>query len=130
VTFEKITGSDCYCGTCIIGREYDIGDTRYGAQTGIEDYSRKLTDDSFGYTYLKQGNFKKTLEVDLHVSKSQVNTVNNVLTQLRATPTVWTANQNDTEYDSLIVYGFIKDFSIIYESVNHMECNLEIEGLI
>ena len=129
ITFSKITSQDCYCGQCLPGRSYFLGNLQYGVSTGIDDYSKKDTND-FGYTYLNQGNYKKTMDCDLTIENTTLNTVNSILTQLRSIPTVWQANPDDVAYDNLLVYGFFKDFNIVMPYPSYSECSLQIEGLI
>ena len=133
MTFKKFIDpsvTDCFVGQVIAGRNYDIGKSRYGVQTGIEDYSKIVEDETFGSTYLQQGNYKKTMEVDLFIENPMLNTVNSILTQLRAVPTIWQANQSGTEYDNLLIYGFCKKFNIIMQGATHTECSLQIRGMI
>jgi len=121
LTFNKYSAQDCYAGHVVVGRKYDIGETRWGASTGIESYGRKIEDPDFGYTYYKQGNFKKKLDVDLLIPTDRFNEINNILTQLREVPTLWQANQNGTNYDNLLVYGVCGDFEIVHEGTNNIE---------
>jgi hypothetical protein len=117
-------------GNLLAGKLYPIGSLQYGVSTGIKDYSKKITDDTFGNTYLKQGVYKKTMDADLLIENESLNLVNLILTQLRAKPTVWQGNQEDVQYDNLLIYGFYQDFNILMSHYTHSECNLNIEGLI
>lgn len=119
-----------YCGMLIPGIRHDIGSLQYGVSTGIKDYSRKITDEFFGETSLKPGNYKDTMSADLIIMNYNKNTVNNILRQLRATPTVFQGNQYDSEFDDFLIYGFIQDFNIIHSGYDYCEANLELEGLI
>ncbi|MBF0232297.1 MAG: hypothetical protein HQK65_04565 [Desulfamplus sp.] len=131
ITFHQYdSGIDCFVGHCIPGRKYDIGETLWSPTTSIETFGRIIEDPHFGYTYLKQGNFKKLLEVDLKIPTDRANIVNNVLTQLREIPTLYQANQNDTSYNGLLVYGYYDDMKITYETHNYIEGRLSIRGMV
>lgn len=119
-----------YVGQVIAGRAYNIGATQYGVSTGIKDYSKKITDETFGESYLKQGNYKDTINCDLLIMNENKNEVNSVLRQLRAKPTVWQGNQYDSEYDDFLVFGFMNNFTIVHDNYTSCEASLEIEGLI
>lgn len=130
ITFTKMSGEDCYVGQCLPGRLYNLGDVEYGANTDIKDYSRVETDDDYGYTYLSQGSYKKTMEVDIVVENDDLNKILNILTQLRAVPTVWQANPTGAEWDDLLIYGFIRRRPVTHSFPNNSEISIEIEGLI
>lgn len=130
LTFEAYTGLECYVGNIILGRNYDIGNLQYGVSTGIIDYSKITFNETFGAHYFKQGNYRNTMNANLIIPNDKINIVRNILTQLRARPTVWQGNQHDTNYDDLIIFGIAGRFTLVHEGYNHSECNLEIEGLI
>lgn len=130
VEFTKYTGLDCYVGNFIVGSLYNLGKIRNGISTGIEDYSKKLFDDTFGSHYIQEGNYRKRLDCDLGIKNENINVVNSVLTQLRAKPTIWQANPTGYEFDNLIIYGIPRSFDILMEDINYTECSLEIDGLI
>jgi len=117
-------------GHLVAGDSNYIGSLQLGVSTGIQDYSRKETDDAFGRTYLKQGNYKDTLDGDLLVYNEFKNSINSILRSLRAKPTVFEGNEDDTQYNDLLFYGFLSDFSVIHESANHSIINIEGESLI
>ena len=122
-------GEYASCGQCVCGRGADIGKSQYGIQTGILSYSKKDRDDTYGYTYLKKGNNAKTLDVDLKLEASQYNRVSALLTAVDGVPCILNANQS-TDYEPLIVYGFIKSHGMTLNTVNKVEYNIEYEGLI
>jgi len=130
IEFEKYADLDCSVGMVIPGREYVIGDLRYGVSTGIEDYSKKIFDETFGSHYIQEGNYRKLMECDLIIENSKLNIINSVITQLRARPTVWQGNDNGTAFDNLLIYGIPKSFNIVISNINLSECSLEIEGII
>lgn len=127
IEFEIIGGTDLAVGGIAVGQQQRFGrGVRLGARVGIQDYSRKETNE-FGETLLVQRAFAKRANFDLFVDKSEVDTLQNYLSALRATPALWIGS---TEYESTTVFGFYKNFDIILSYPEHADCELEIEGLI
>ena len=123
------TGETAKCGNVIVGRSYDIGDTTYGVDAGMVDFSSKTTDD-IGRTTVTQGYWAKRNDITLHIDNYKLDSVYKTLTSLRGIPTSWSANNASTDYESLIIFGIITDFTITISGPNASVCSLEIEGLI
>ena len=115
------------CGICLVGTFYPLGDTQYGASVGIIDYSRKETD-AFGVTTFVRRAYSKRMSAKLMLDNVQMNKVQRVLADLRATPCAW-IGAGDVTYAPLQVYGFYKDFSIEVAYPTASYCSLEVEGL-
>ena len=115
------------CGICLVGTFYTLGDTQYGASVGIIDYSRKETD-AFGVTTFVRRAYSKRMSAKLMLDNVQMNKVQRVLADLRATPCAW-IGADDVTYAPLVVYGFYKDFSIEVAYPTASYCSLEVEGL-
>jgi len=115
------------CGICLVGTFYTLGDTQYGASVGIIDYSRKETD-AFGVTTFVRRAYSKRMSARLMLDNVQMNKVQRVLADLRATPCAW-IGADDVTYAPLVVYGFYKDFSIEVAYPTASYCSLEVEGL-
>lgn len=111
-------------GTLLVGRLVGLGITGELPTAGITDYSRKETDD-FGEVNVVERAFAKRMSAKALISTAAVDLVANRIAAVRARPVLWIA---DTDIDSLIVYGFFKDFSIeVAENVSTL--SLSIEGL-
>jgi len=123
-------------GMVIIGRGNVLGTSIWSPRVGIRDFSVKETDEQTGYTYLSQGPFADRMEFDFQVPTNDVDRVRRVLASLRAIPCIWVGNnkyQNEamsTDFESLIVYGFYKDFDIVLQGPVYSECSITVEGLI
>jgi hypothetical protein len=118
------------CGMLAIGQRQEIGKTQYEPTLGILDYSKKETNE-FGYTYLKQGNFKKRAEVEAWLYNTQIDAVRRYLQSIRGIPIIVDANNEDqSNYESLVIYGFYRDFNIIIPGPSVSKINIEFEGLI
>lgn len=114
------------CGVLMMGYQVSVGDgIYYGADAGIQDYSRKETN-QWGDTVLDQRAYADRLSFAMPVQNTQVDALKNQLTALRATPCLWVG------YEPLAittVFGFYKDFSITIPYANSSDCNLTIEGM-
>jgi hypothetical protein len=130
VTISAASGDTVRVGQCIVGRSRYIGSTVFGAGIGILDYSRKDTNEN-GYTYLAQGNSAKRATLTLELSTRAVDPVNRMLTGLRGTPIVYVGDDRDEQrFESMLVYGFYREFDIELQNAVTSECSIEIEGLI
>lgn len=123
-----ITGPNVACGQCVIGKAFELGDIQYGATAGIVDYSKKETD-VYGITTFIVRAYSKRMTAKLWVPNSNLNSIQQTLAGVRATPCVWLGT-DDTNYEPLVVYGFYKDFSLEIAYFDTSYCSLEIEGLI
>ena len=125
ITITK-TGSTVKVGSCVLGVAERIGITEAGASAGIIDYSRKSTD-TFGNTTVVERAYSKRMNVRLLIDNVNVDEVQRLLAEYRATPVVWIGTGN--LYGALIVYGYYRSFEIVIAYPNHSLVNIEIEGL-
>jgi len=116
------------CGMVAIGKAVELGSTMYDISTGIIDYSQKSTD-SLGRTYLAQGNYAKRVSLTGWLRNENLDIVMQALADVRGTPIIFDANNDDCDYQALIVYGFIKDFEIIIPGPNVSKLEITVEGL-
>jgi hypothetical protein len=125
-TIEILGGSDLSVGVIMLGQQqlYGLG-IKYGARVGIQDYSRKETNE-FGDTVLVKRAFAKRANVDLFLDKSEVDPLQLELSRIRATPVLWILSN---DYESTTVFGFYKNFDVLISYPEHADCELEIEGL-
>lgn len=127
----SITGAAAVaCSTLVVGTAYELGDTRYGAKLNIIDYSRKETD-AFGTTTFVRRAFSKRIAVTLRLPTGQINKVQQLMADLRATPCVWVGMDAAPAgpYSALVAFGFYRDFSISVDYPSYSACSLDIEGL-
>jgi hypothetical protein len=120
-----ISGTAPKCALCILGNQFEIGDTVWGTGVGIVDYSRKEVD-PFGNFTIVQRRFSKTADYDITISTPRVASVQKILAQYRATPIVWIGN---VDFPETIIYGYYRDFDIVLSNVSISECSLTVEGL-
>ena len=129
ITLTITKAGTAKCGHCVAGLSQTLGNTKYSPKISIADYSTKSTN-TFGETYLNQKAYAKTIDIGLTLKTSALDGVAKKLSAVRSTPCVWESNNPGTEYTSLIVYGFLKEFDLLLQNLNISECNLSIEGLI
>ncbi len=113
----------------LLGQLNTLGETNYGAGTGIIDYSTKNTDE-FGNTSFVKRAFSKRLNAQVVVLNSQFNRVQNLLYSIRATPVVWIASDDPIYEEALIIFGFYREFSTEIAYPSFSTCSLEIESLV
>jgi hypothetical protein len=127
VTITTNAQGNAAVNTLIFGRMYDLGSTEIGARIGIEDYSRKTTDD-FGNATLVRRRFSKIVNVTSEIRNSELSGVTQILFELRATPVLWIPSMGD-DFGSLTVFGFYRDFFVTVAYHTHSLVEFEIEGM-
>ncbi len=118
------TGSSVAIGTLMVGKLVGLGTTEASPTAGITDYSRKDVDD-FGAVTIVERAWSKRMTAKALIRTDAVDVVANRIATVRAQPSLWIGQ---TGLDSLIVYGFFKDFSIEVDA-NVSKLSLTIEGL-
>jgi hypothetical protein len=113
-------------GVLILGQQLRVGyGIKLGARTGIQDYSRKETNE-FGETVLVQRAFAKRANFDLLIDSAEIDPIQELLADIRATPVLFIGA---TQYDSTVIFGFYKQFDVLISYPTYADCQLEIEGL-
>lgn len=112
-------------GELIVGNKTYIGTMRYSPSVGITDYSTKQVD-TFGHYSVVPRSFAKKMTCSLIILNSAIDEVIRLLTLYRSTELVWVGDEN---YNALIIYGFYKDFQMVFARPQSSDCALEIEGL-
>ena len=121
-----LTGSGTVSvGVIAVGKQYEIGATTYGASIGIIDYSVKTTD-SFGTTTIAQRGYARKVTLPISVPTAGIDETARRLALIRATPAIYVGA---TDYDSTIVYGLYRDWSIDMQYPNFSHCSITVEGL-
>lgn len=125
VTINAVSTAEC--GTLVVGRMVSLGDTLRAPGVGIIDYSRKETD-QFGQTSVVQRSYAKKIEARWILETSKVDYAARQLAAVRATPVIWIADDKDI-IESLIAYGFYRDWGIDVTWADYSEATMNIEGL-
>lgn len=124
ITIEN-TGGTAKVGEIIVGIKTYLGAMRYSPSIGITDYSTKAVD-TYGHYSVVPRTFAKRMNCGLIILNTLIDEVIRLLTLYRSTELVWVG---DASYNSLIVYGFYKDFQVVFARPLSSDCALEIEGL-
>lgn len=127
ITVRLTEPTTAECGTMVVGSAVNIGGTNYGANVSIVDYSRKETD-TFGVTSVVERAYSKRIEAECLVENTRMDHVVKALANVRATPCVWVFD-NGAGYDSLIAYGYYRDWRVGIQYPAHSLVNMTIEGL-
>lgn len=118
--------STAACGTCVFGRQQEIGNgIEIGDSVGIQSYSRKERD-AFGNFVLVKRSYSDWAKFNVSIEPDQSAAVKALITSLRDTLCLWIG---DPDYPHTIIYGFPKDFSIVFPYHTLHKCSLEIEGI-
>lgn len=113
------------CGHLVMGRQADIGVALYGSGVGITDYSRKEAD-AFGNSMVVERSFSKRAEFDVMVETHQISRVQRLLAGIRAQPVVWIGAEG---YESTVLFGYYRDFSISISGPSASDATITVEGL-
>lgn len=113
------------CGAVIVGLSREIGGTAFGASLGITDFSIKQADD-FGNLTVVERAYSKTGDFTVFVANTFVDTLQDLLARLRATPALYIGSDS---FASSAIYGFFKEFSVAIPYPDFSVCTIQIEGL-
>lgn len=103
----------------------DLGTTEAAPTIGIVDFSRRVTDD-FGVTTVVERGFARRMSVRLVLPSDQVDSVQQQLAEIRATPALWVA---DERFEWLSFEGFYREFELDLALPPVSYCTLTVEGL-
>jgi hypothetical protein len=119
------SGGLAKCGEIVIGTASTIGTLRPLPTVGITDYSSKVQDE-FGNWTIVERTYSEKMSCAVNITYSSLDAVIAVLKDYRASPLVWVG---DTSYACLILYGFVKDWSVPVATRGKAIMSLEVEGL-
>lgn len=126
ITVDIVGSSSLSFGVLLLGQAKSIGrGVNYGVRVGIQDYSRKVTND-WGDTILVKRAYAKRATFTVRLSRQQVDATNDFLVQLRATPSLWVAS---TLYTTLVIFGIYESFDTTIQYYDYSECSLNLLGL-
>lgn len=125
LTVSIAAAGSAECGTLAVGELVEIGPARRGAGVGIIDYSRKETD-AYGVTRVVERAYAKRINLDVIIDNSRVDYVAARLAAVRAAPVVWIGSDL---YESLVAYGWVRDWGINITYPTCSDATLSIEGL-
>jgi hypothetical protein len=113
------------CGLLTLGYQRVLGIAENGSGVGILDYSRKELD-AYGRPIVVQRGYSKIASYDVHVQTNRISYIQNLLANLRTTPVTWIGSE---EYGATIVYGYYRDFDLVFRDPVSSPATIEVEGL-
>ena len=124
------TGGPVKVAAFAVGTAVFIGDMEYGATSDALNFSR-IDRDVFGNSTLIPRRTVPKIAGTLWLPKPLVNAVRDVRVQLNAVPAVWSALDDNTDayFDSLLIVGVYKQFSINVAYPENAKVELEIEEI-
>jgi hypothetical protein len=126
ITVRINSSGTATCGACVIGNVFEIGLSLTGSGVGILDYSVKETDATTGFITVQERAFSARGRFDVLVDRSRRDAVNTALTNILNIPVVWAADEDNA---STIIYGYYREFDIVFSDYKNHMCLLQIEGL-
>ena len=105
-------------------RPSEIGDIH---RRFLEAGADIIETNTFGTTSVAQRGYARRMSADVVLPSSNVDVATARLARVRAKPVVWVASRL---FDSLIVYGWLKDWSVSIPGLINSTCSLEVEGLV
>jgi len=123
------TGGTAACGLIVVGRAKDLGCTLTNPNVGILDYSKKETNE-WGGTFLAKGKIAKRADCSVMMDTGFVDEFNRRLAKIAGEAVLFIGDEREGGFESLLIYGFYRDFGIIIQSSEKSECTLSLEGLI
>ncbi|MFT2185701.1 hypothetical protein [Pseudomonas putida] len=113
-------------GHLVVGSQQVIGTALYGTSVGINDYSIKKVDD-FGNTTVVRRSYSNRADFDIVLDTSNVSKVRRLLAEMRATPVVWIGEES---YEATILFGYYKDFTLVFSGPSVSEGSITVEAII
>ena len=119
-------GGIAQCSECVLGRATWLGETRFGASWGFDDWGVKGRDEWGGWQITPGAAYSERVKLQLLVRGVDYERVRHTILAQRARPVVWLGARG---YDVLTVYGYATNFEQVLFAHGYCDCNLTIEGL-
>lgn len=120
-------GGEVGVGAMIVGSVHEIGGVLYDAGFGINDYSQ-VQEDKWGNIELTEGNYARSMDLQVMVRNTRLHYVTRLLARLRQTPTLWIGSK-DPRYQPLIIFGFVKSWRAAIPYPNESLIDVQIRGM-
>ena len=122
------TAGDVRVGECVVGVLEYLGETEYGHEFSILDFSVKSVDEQGESTFV-EGPFAKLGTGTIWVKKADYNRVAKLGIMLRAKPTVWVFTLDSAYSAGAILYGNSADFKLLIPYPTENLLSLQVQGL-
>jgi hypothetical protein len=126
VTITSTAGSPVALGNISMGSLVSLGDLQMNPSIRVNSFTQKTTD-AFGNTTVTPRAYSKQFGGTFMLPNGLVDYIAYILTSVRDTPAVWLGVGG--RFESMLVWGFYKDWEITIPYANHSLCSITIEGL-
>lgn len=120
------SGGTAKLGMLIVGTSQNLGSTLEKPGISFTDYS-VWTDDGNGNFTITAGAYAKKMNAVVSIANTSVDGIARALAYYRATAVVYVA---DDSYSSLIIYGFMKAFDLVFTTKDYSIYSCRVEGKI
>ena len=121
---------EAFISSMIGGKGINLGDTEYGLSVGLVDYSKKVTDE-YGITTLERRNVRETMECDIVIPAKQAQGAKRVVKNSLGRALMFIADpETDSNFDNLIILGYIDDYTTYYNNGVISRSSIEIEEVL
>lgn len=127
ITIEAGSGN-AEVGHVTMGYQIELGTALYGSSVGIIDYSTKSTD-QFGNTTVTRRAYSNRADFDMWFDTKSVSRMRRTLAELRAVPVLWVGVEEDG-YEATTLFGYYKDFTMVYSGPEVSEGSITVEAII
>lgn len=125
------TSGNVECGACVIGTYQFIGDVQYEAESDVLNFSTVTRDFDGGTAeMIPRRNVPKTVQ-NIIFDKALVNSIRALRDALGGTPAVYAGltDSGDGYFESLLIVGFYKRWTINLKHPRHASSTLEVEEI-
>lgn len=116
-------------GHLVIGKKVFLGHTLWEPEISTIDYSKKITND-WGNTYFRKGKTAKYADMQVVLPTQSADFVKKTLEKAVGEPNLFIGDERDKGFESLTIFGSVKDATITLPNTEYSEMSISIEGII
>ena len=109
------------------GIKYHLGETLWGAKNSFLDFSYIQRDEDFGTVNMVRGNWAKRTDVSVVVDTAKYDLAMTRINQMLGKECIFILSE---DYETLLIYGFLKEHETILKNPSKSYIDLTIEGMI
>jgi len=126
----ELTGPACAVGRAVFGQLRWLGTTPdYGATWAMDDYS-SVDPDEFGRVDPLQRDYAPRLGFAVQVDMHRANEVNQLLIDLRGTPTLFVGTELPALANLTVLYGLVREPSMPIAGPTYVVVSAEMKGFV
>lgn len=132
LTVTLTSASTVNCGVIYVGSSMFIGQTKFGAKAGIDDFSTVNFDATFGKVLgvTKRG-FRKKAQMLVKVENARLDAVFRYLSDQRSTLSFFAGVENGRDiFTPLNIFGFYKSFEVEISYPGYSVLSIDIQGVV